>query len=119
MSSYYLTCRHEPVGHAVRVAPSGYLNDQTEGDFERAMAEVVTLCERVVLDCSELVHISSIGFGTLLAITGDLRRRGGDLRLASLAPALQRALSLAFGEYLRVYATAGEAVHSFDAVTAG
>lgn len=114
MAGYYLDCRREWDGDVVRVLPSGYLNDQTEGEFEAFLREASDCSPRLVLDASGLIHISSIGFGTLLSFAAGLRAAGGDLRLASLNPSMQRALRLAFGDYLRVFETAFEAVRSYD-----
>lgn len=119
MTNYHLTCTWEDAEGIVVMRPMGYLNDQTERGFEQVFGEVSAGCHRIVIDAAELVHVSSIGFGTLLAIAADLRRRGGDLRLAGLSAGLSRALTLAFGPYFQLFATPEEAVRSFGAVAAG
>lgn len=118
MTNYHLTCTWEDVDGVVIMRPMGYLNDQTERGFEQIVAEVGAASPRIVLDASELVHVSSIGFGTLLALAADLRRHGGDMRLSGLNPSLTRALTLAFGPYFQLFATPDEAVRSFGAVAA-
>lgn len=119
MTNYHLTCAWEDVDGVVIMRPMGYLNDQTERGFEEVVTEVGEACSRLVLDASELVHVSSIGFGTLLAISAELRRQGGDLRIAGLNASLTRALTLAFGPYFQLFATPEEAVRSFGAVALG
>jgi anti-sigma B factor antagonist len=39
---------------------------------------------RIVVDCSKLSYISSLGIGTLVTLHRRLRKRGGDVKLASL-----------------------------------
>jgi anti-anti-sigma factor len=97
----------------------GYLNDQTERGFEQLLSEIADGNCRVVIDCSDLVHISSIGFGALLAIAAEYRRSGGDLRFACLQASLARALTLAFGSFFRLYDRPLDAVRSFGTVAAG
>lgn len=118
MTNYHLTCSWEEADGVVIMRPMGYLNDQTERGFEQVVTEVGAGCPRIVVDAAELVHVSSIGFGTLLAITAEFRRRNGDLRLAGLNASLTRALTLAFGPYFQLFATPDEAVRSFGAVAA-
>lgn len=119
MTNYHLTCSWENVDGIVIMRPMGYLNDQTERGFEQVVTEVGQECPRIVLDAAELVHVSSIGFGTLLAIAAEVRRQDGDIRIAGLNPSLTRALTLAFGPYFQLFATSDEAVRSFGAVAAG
>lgn len=118
MTNYHLTCTWEEAEGVVVMRPMGYLNDQTERGFEELLREVATPNPRVVLDASDLVHISSIGFGMLLAIAADMRQVGGDLRLTGFNPSLSRALTLVFGPYFRLYDSVHEAVRSFGAVAA-
>ncbi|MNY17681.1 putative anti-sigma factor antagonist [compost metagenome] len=119
MASYHLSCSWEIEGEVVVMRPEGYLNDQTEREFEGTLREAARDSQRIVIDASGLIHVSSIGFGTLLAVASDLRRGHGDLRIAALNPSLTRALTLVFGPYFRLFETVPEAVRSFDAVAAG
>ncbi len=118
MTNYHLTCTWEDSDGVVIMRPMGFLNDQTERGFEQIITEIGATCPRIVLDAAELAHVSSIGFGTLLAITAELRRRGGDVRLAGLNASLSRALTLAFGPYFQLFTSPDEAVRSFGAVAA-
>lgn len=119
MTNYHLTCSWEDADGVVIMRPMGYLNDQTERGFEQVVTEVGAECPRIVLDASELVHVSSIGFGTMLALAAEMRRLGGDVRLSGLNPSLTRALTLAFGPFFQLFETPDAAVRSFGAVAAG
>jgi anti-sigma B factor antagonist len=119
MTNYHLSCSWETVEGIVIMRPMGYLNDQTERGYEQLIQEVSQESPRIVLDATDLVHISSIGFGLLLANAAELRRRGGDVRFAGLSPSLRRALTLAFGEYFQLFETPAEAARSFGAAVAG
>lgn len=118
MASYHLSCTRQDEGGVVVMRPEGYLNDQTEREFEGLMREAAKDSSRLVIDAAGLAHVSSIGFGALLAVASDLRRERGDLRIAGLNPSLTRALTLVFGPYFRLFDSVPEAVRSFDAVTA-
>lgn len=119
MASYHLSCTWEIEGGVVVMRPEGYLNDQTEREFEGILREAAKGSRRIVIDAAGLLHVSSIGFGALLAVASDLRQEHGDLRIAGLSPSLTRALNLVFGSYFRLFDAVPSAVRSFDAVAAG
>lgn len=119
MASYHLSCTWKVESGVVVMRPEGYLNDQTEREFEGVLREAAQGSQRIVIDAAGLLHVSSIGFGTLLAVASDLRHGQGDLRIAGLNPSLTRALTLVFGPYFRLFETVSDAVRSFDAVAAG
>lgn len=118
MESYTLTCTPvvEDAIHVLRL--SGYLNDQTVQDFEATVEDLPQANPFVVVDAAEAIHISSIGFGALLALTSELRARNGDLRIANLNPSLQRVLTLAFAGFFQTFASTREAIASYHAVSA-
>lgn len=118
MANYHLTSSWERIGEVVVLHLSGHLNDQTEQGFEALIREVTTASPRLIIDAEQMAHISSIGFGTLLALTIELRLRGGDLRFAMLSAPLRRALTLAFGRFFSLYDSLDEGVQSFDTVAA-
>lgn len=118
MASYYLTSTKEEVAGVVILHLGGHLNDQTEQSFETLIREVTVGSPRLIIDAVDLIHISSIGFGSLLALTIELRMRGGDLRFALLSAPLRRALTLAFGRFFALHESLDEGVQSFDVVAA-
>lgn len=110
---YPLSFAWHDVGDVVVFRAAGYLNDQTEQAFEQAVRQATARRSRLVLEASEIAHVSSIGFGLLIALASDLRQRGGDLVLAALSPNLQRVLTLAFGTYFQQYGSTEAAIAAF------
>ena len=118
MANYHLTSTSEEIRGVVVLHLTCYLNDQTEQGFESLIRDVTINSARLIIDASELSHISSIGFGTLLAMTIELRKREGDLRFTQLSPPLKRALTLAFGRFFAIYDSLDDGLQSFDVVAA-
>ncbi|GEM_PF-1772952 len=118
MERYDLVCTPLREDSVMVLHLSGYLNDQTVQGFEEAFDGFRETSPFVVLDASEAHHISSIGFGALLAATVDLRDRSGDLRIANLPPSLQRVLTLAFADFFQTFSSTRDAIASYYAVPA-
>lgn len=118
MESYTLICTPLLEDQVTILHLSGYLNDQTVRGFEEIVEALPQDCPLVVLDASEAIHISSIGFGAILSLTADLRERNGDLRIANLNPSLQRVLSLAFAGFFQTFSSTRDAIASYHAVSA-
>jgi len=118
MESYTLICTPLREDSVTVLHLSGYLNDQTVRGFEEVVEALPHDSPQVVLDASEAIHISSIGFGAILSLASDLRERNGDLRIANLNPSLQRVLTLAFAGFFQTFSSTREAIASYHAVTA-
>jgi anti-sigma B factor antagonist len=72
---------------------------------------------RIVLDCSGIKHIDSIGVEMLLHCMDEAMKRDGDVKLAAVAPGSAVILELMKVDRLfEVFDTAEEAVHSFHAL---
>ena len=50
--------------------------------------------KRIILDCSNLGYVSSLGLGSLVALEAKLRRQGGAVKLAGVQGNLAEILSL-------------------------
>lgn len=118
MDTYTLICTPKQEDRVTVLHLSGYLNDQTVRGFEEIVEGLPQDCTWIVLDAAEAIHISSIGFGSLLSLTADLRDRDGDLRIANLNPSLERVLSLAFAGFFQTFSSTRDAVASYHAVPA-
>lgn len=71
---------------------------------------------RLVADFSRVDYISSAGLRALLSTLKDARRRGGDLRLASVSPPVLRVLEISgFTSILNLFTDVDAAVVSFAA----
>ncbi len=69
---------------------------------------------RLVLNMSEVHRLDSTGIGLLVRYAANLRKRGGDIRLAAAPPFMVTLLKLAnLSSYLHVYDTEEDAIVSF------
>ena len=72
---------------------------------------------RVVLDCSQVQYIDSVGIDMLLHCMDETMKRDGDLKLAALSPSAAAILELMRVDRLfEVFETADEAARSFHAI---
>jgi anti-sigma B factor antagonist len=70
---------------------------------------------KLVADFSAVTYTSSAGLRSLLATVKDCRRHGGDLRIATLQPQVERVLSIAgFTSIIKVFVDSQGAIDSFE-----
>ncbi|MEM1207995.1 MAG: STAS domain-containing protein [Planctomycetota bacterium] len=63
----------------------GGIDSTTAKELNEALTKMVdTGFDRIVVDCSKLNYISSLGIGTLVTLHRRLKKRGGDVKLACL-----------------------------------
>lgn len=78
-----------------RLVLEGYLDAFTAPLFERALQEEVDEGRlRLVVDGSRLSYISSAGLGVFMTFVGEVRDRGGDLKICGLSPRLREVFDL-------------------------
>ena len=97
------------------IYPRGFINAHTVRLFE---AEIQKTLEQdrfmVVVNCAELAYIASAGLGAIMGVIDELRRHGGDLRLASLNETVLNIFEiLGFHHLYRIFPSELEAVRSF------
>jgi anti-anti-sigma factor len=81
-----------------------------ESVFQTAILEF----QRVVVNAADVTRLDSTGLGLLVRYAANLRRRGGDLRLAAPTPLIQGLLNITLlNTVLHAYPTEQEAVVSF------
>ena len=69
---------------------------------------------RIVVDLSEVSYISSAGWGIFISEIKRVRRKCGDIKLASMRAGVREVFDLLeFNNILRLYAGKGEAVRDF------
>ena len=69
----------------------------------------------LVVDLTGLEFMSSAGLRTLLGAVKETRSNGGDLRIASSNPGIDKVLKMSgFQNIAKVFTTSGEAAASFD-----
>lgn len=85
---------------------SQFLLDCIQGFIERGD-------EKIVVDCSELEYISSIGLGALVRANARIKKRGGAITVAGARGIVADALSLVhFDRVLGLFPTVHEAAAS-------
>ena len=83
--------------------------------LEAALGQSVRECGQVVLNLSEVTRLDSIGLGLVVRYVTNLRKRGGDLRLAAPPAFVIRLLELTMlSEVIQTYATEQDAISSFS-----
>jgi anti-sigma B factor antagonist len=105
----------EPRGDAIVVAIHGSVDGLTADTLLTTMQQEVEAGRtRVVADMEGVDYTSSAGLRALLATVKEARRRGGDLRLARIAPNVRKVLDLSgFTHILKVYDDVESAVASY------
>lgn len=64
---------------------SGELDNYAVSDFTECLEfEIEKGHRKIIVDCSNLRFVSSMGIGTLVRIHGQMRKLGGDVKLANV-----------------------------------
>lgn len=105
--------RHEN-GVAV-VAVTGSVDALTAAELSSVIAaQVADENVNLVVDLTKLEFMSSAGLRTLLGATKEARSSGGDLRIASSNPGIDKILKMSgFSSIAKVFTNAADAVSSF------
>jgi anti-sigma B factor antagonist len=98
------------------VQVSGRLdNDSSPFFFDCLEGEIEDGNTQVVLDCSELAFLSSLGIGTLIRIQSRLRQRGGTVKLAAVQGVVADVLHVVhLDRLLDIYPDVAAAVAAFE-----
>jgi len=73
----------------------GYLDAHTAPDFEQALQNLVDEDRvRIIVNMEELSYISSAGLGVFMGFIEDIRKKGGDIKLAELTDKVYRVFDL-------------------------
>ncbi|MGA9959005.1 MAG: STAS domain-containing protein [Acidobacteriaceae bacterium] len=83
--------------------------------LEATLGQSVRECGQVVLNLGEVTRLDSVGLGLVVRYFTNLRKRGGDLRLAAPPAFVIRLLALTMlAEVMQTYATEEDAISSFS-----
>ena len=99
-------------GDIVSVVLSGKL-DALHCDYllECVEHQIEEGCEKLIMDCTDLEYISSMGLGSLLRVHARMKKRGGDVKLAAVQGAVAKVIRLVqMDRILQLYPTVEEAV---------
>ncbi|MGB7136137.1 MAG: STAS domain-containing protein [Acidobacteriaceae bacterium] len=102
-------------GHVAILQCSGRIVLGEEANaLEAALRSAILEVQRVVLNIADVARIDSSGLGLLVRFAANLRKRGGDLRLAAPRPFVTELLNITLlSTVLQTSPTEQEAVHSF------
>ncbi len=102
-------------GHVAILQCSGYIVLGPElHSLEAAFQNAILEFQRIVLNIAEVTRIDSSGLGLLVRYAANLRKRGGDIRLAAPRPFVTELLDITLlSRVLQTWPTEQEAVHSF------
>jgi anti-sigma B factor antagonist len=72
---------------SVVLALDGFLDAHTAPQFENAISDEAAAGHlRLIADCRNLSYISSAGLGVFMSFIEEIREKGGDIKLAGIAP---------------------------------
>jgi len=94
----------------------GYLDAHTAPDFEKAIQELLENKRyKIVVDFSELDYISSAGLGVFMGFIEDVRKNGGDIKLARLNERVFKIFDLlGFPNLYEIYENLDKAMEKFQ-----
>lgn len=107
--------RHE--NGVVVLAATGSVDALTAGDLYSVIAaQLANEGVNIVIDVTLVEFMSSAGLRTLLSAVKEARSNGGDLRVASSNPGIDKVLAMSgFTSIAKVFSNAQDAVASFVA----
>lgn len=95
----------------------GALDVNTVGHFEDELLELFNQGKfKIVLNLEKTAYVSSAGFGVLISVIKDVRRRRGDIKIANVSPAVYNTFDLLeLPGLFHILKTEQEAVDKFQA----
>ncbi len=111
MEFYY----HDVDRDILILSADGGLVAETADQFVEELGRFVELgCRKLIVDCTRLTYISSHGLGVLVRLHKKLAVKGGDVKLAAVAGAVPRVLSLTrLSEIFQIFPTVEDARRAF------
>ena len=105
--------KHED--NATTIAVSGSVDALTAPDLARAIVdEIAEGHVYLVIDLTNVEFMSSAGLRTLLGAVKESRSQGGDLRIASTNPGIDKVLKMSgFHNIAKVFTSQADAAASF------
>lgn len=105
-----------PEDPSIRVVMiSGKLDNETsEHFFSRIEEEITQGHKQLILDCSKLEYISSMGLGSLMRTHSRMKKHMGDVKIAAMQPFVAEAFrAVGFEKILALHDSVDEAQASF------
>lgn len=89
-----LAISHEDLPAATLVRLRGEVDLSNAGTLRDALDAIIDQRRSIILDCSGLTYIDSVGFHVLFRARQDLKRYGCQLLIAAASPTLQDAFKI-------------------------
>jgi anti-sigma B factor antagonist len=98
------------------IALEGFVDAHTAPQFENAIqAEIDAGRYQIIVDCEKLNYISSAGLGVFMSFIEEVRERGGDIKICSLAPKVRHTFEiLGFPDIFEMVDNQSAAVRCFS-----
>jgi anti-sigma B factor antagonist len=110
-----LTLESRDLEDVVLLYPKGFINAHTVRIFEQEIQKALQQRRfKIVINCSGLAYIASAGLGAIMGAIEEIRRNGGDLRLANLNETVRNIFEiLGFNHLYKIFPSENEAILSF------
>jgi anti-anti-sigma factor len=97
------------------VSIQGSVDALTAGEVQRYLEALISKGEgKLIVDLKGVDFMSSAGLRVIMAASKNVRRKGGDLRLAAAQPAIEKMLKISgFTSLLESFSNVDAAVSSF------
>ncbi len=98
----------------------GYVDQTNSAEVEKVISDILKSGKRkIIFDLSELVYMSSAGWGIFVGEIKTVRDQEGDIKLAAMTPEVYEVFQmLEFYHIIQDYVTVQEAVASFPGAVA-
>jgi anti-sigma B factor antagonist len=102
-------------GEILAVVLDGSLSSTSTDHFNRAIQNHLDQGQtKIIIDCRNVDYVSSLGIGSLVALQARLRKKGGEVKLASLNGVAAEAIRLVhLDKVLNIYGDLEFARQSF------
>ncbi len=98
----------------IRFEEESNLDAGNSMEFKKAIATPLEQNEEVIIDLGNVGFMDSSGIGALVAITRDFSKKGGELRLIAITPAVQTVFEVTrLYRFFEIYDSEEEALESF------
>ena len=99
----------------------GTIETTNASGLEETISRIVDdRCYRIVVDLGGVTYISSAGWGIFISEIQRIRRNGGDIKLAAMAPEVREVFDLLeFGNILRPFERTSDALRAFAPASDG
>lgn len=112
----YKTTEEAVNGLAIQVIKvEGYLDSSTFDQLQEHLQSLIDANKfLLIVEFGQLNYISSAGLGVLMGMLKEVRRNGGDLKLANMSSKVRNLFDmLGFSRLIRIYPDCDQAIQAF------